>query len=191
MRIDEQHRSIRNLQADPDSALIAHSPADESCGDHGFGHALTRRFSIFFPKYVKRHTPYEMLRIAMYEYCEVDAHHTLFHEQLVRTPRPRLRATPQVASRMRASQFRMQDLVPRAWAGAEDGQAMNEKVLEDGSPAMGVRSMLIVTLLGRLCSASLDERLRGLFLFVIDTVSILVLVTLFIPLLLLISTPTS
>jgi hypothetical protein len=68
---------------------------------------------------------------------------------------------------------------------------MNEKVLEDGSPAMGVRSMLIVTLLGRLCSASLDERLRGLFLFVIDTVSILVLVTLFIPLLLLISTPTS
>jgi len=66
---------------------------------------------------------------------------------------------------------------------------MNEKVLEDGSPAMGVRSMLIVTLLG-LWSASLDERLRGL-LFVIVTVSILVLVTLFILLLLLISTPTS
>jgi hypothetical protein len=55
---------------------------------------------------------------------------------------------------------------------------MNKEVLEDGSPARGVRGRLLVSLL-RLWTALLDERLRGLLL-VIVVVSILVLVTFFI-----------
>jgi hypothetical protein len=64
---------------------------------------------------------------------------------------------------------------------------MSEEVLEDGSPARGVRGRFLVSLLG-LWTALLDERLGGL-LFDVVVVSILVFVTFFIFLLLFVSTP--
>ena len=39
MRVDEQHRRIRNLQANPNSTFVAHPPANESRGNRGFGGA--------------------------------------------------------------------------------------------------------------------------------------------------------
>jgi len=41
MRVDKQHRRIRNFQADPDGTLVANPPANESSGDRGLGRALT------------------------------------------------------------------------------------------------------------------------------------------------------
>jgi hypothetical protein len=50
MRVDEQHRRIRNLQANSDSTLVAHPPADEPRGDRGFGRTLPTEHSARFSR---------------------------------------------------------------------------------------------------------------------------------------------
>jgi hypothetical protein len=49
MRVDEQHRRIRDLQANSDSTFVAHAPTDESRGDRGLGRALPTEHSAGFP----------------------------------------------------------------------------------------------------------------------------------------------